>query len=97
MAHSRVLAELLDPARHAGAEMILRSLLHEVSGLLDRDDGDASREIARALEQIAEGPFGRVAVHRESMLIDVVVELSGPAGEAVVGIENKIDAGEQPE
>lgn len=98
VAHSHVLAELLNPARHAGAAKILSSLLREVARRMElRTEGEESHENAEGLRKIANGPFERVAVRRESMLIDVVVEVSATSREAVIGIENKIDAGEQPE
>jgi hypothetical protein len=53
--------------------------------------------LAGRLRAAAEGPFEGVTVHRERLLIDMVVEVPSPAGDIVVGIENKIDAGEQPE
>lgn len=96
--HSRALAEVLDPARHVGAETILRPLLREVGGRLSSHPrGAEGAQTAEMLGKIAAAPFRRVSVRRESMLIDVVVEVSGPAGRAAVGIENKIDAGEQPD
>ncbi len=99
--HSRVLAELLDPGRHSGAGGLLRFLLREVSVRLGdgpcEDDRGGSGGIPAALGRIAGAPFGRISVRRESMFIDVVLEVSGPGGGVVIGIENKVDAGEQPE
>ena len=92
VAHSRALAELLDPRRHRGAKAVLAGLLGEVAASPDLDP-----EGARAFRVAAEGPWDRVSVHRERLLIDVVVEVSGPNESLVLGIENKIDAGEQPE
>ncbi len=98
VAHSRVLAELLDPACHAAAAKILGSLLREVGRRVHQAaEGESDYKVAEALEKLADGPFERIGVRRESMLIDVVVEVSGPGSEAVIGIENKIDAGEQPD
>lgn len=98
VAHSHVLGELLDPARHAGATGILRPLLREVADRIELEvAGERDREAADKLRRIADGSFERVEVRRESMLIDVVVEVLGDPGEAVIGIENKIDAGEQTE
>jgi hypothetical protein len=48
------------------------------------------------LQMIAEAPWERVTVYREFVLIDVVVEILSAQGVAVIGIENKIDAAEQP-
>ena len=96
VAHSRVLAELLDPTRHAGALEMVRSLLREIASRIGQGAAIGGfRDTADELGRIADGPLERVAVRRESMLIDVVVEVSGPAGVAVIGLENKVDAGEQ--
>src|SRR5215210_2436511 len=88
-AHSRVLAALLDPHRHQGAEAMLRALLGRVleDGRLDRGFGVWLGEVARASWQ-------GVTVRREHLFIDVVVEISTSRGDVVLGIENKIDAGE---
>lgn len=92
VAHSRVLARLLDPRRHRGAGYVLAALLREMAAHFG-----IAEPLAEKLRTAAEGPFERVAVHRERLLIDVVVEVDSPRGDLVVGIENKIDAGEQPE
>lgn len=92
VAHSRALALLLNPARHRNAGIALGALVREVarrSGL----DG----QVASALKKACRVPWARVAVHTERMCIDIVVEIATSRGEAVVlGIENKIDADEQP-
>ena len=92
VAHSRVLARLLDLRRHRGAGFVLAALLRDMAARPGVDE-----PLAEKLRTAAEGPFERVAVHRERLLIDVVVEVDSPRGALVVGIENKIDAGEQPE
>ena len=96
VAHSRVLAEILDPRKHRGALAALASLLEEVASSPDLDPATS-----RVFGAAAEGAWDRVAVRRERLLIDVVVELSwkvpGEGGALVLGVENKIDAGEQPE
>lgn len=53
------------------------------------------RRVAERLRAIAEALWEHVAVRRELFLIDIVVEVTSVQGAAVVGIENKIDAGEQ--
>ena len=92
VAHSRVLARLLDPRRHGGAGFVLAALLREMAAR-----PGVAEPLAEKLRTAAEGPFERVVVHRERLLIDVVVEIDSPRGDLVVGIENKINAGEQPE
>jgi PD-(D/E)XK nuclease superfamily len=96
LAHSRLLATLLDPRRHRGASAMLGVLLREIAGIAGLEG-----HIAERLRAIAEAPWGRVAVHRERLfvdvmgLIDVVVEIVSAEGAMVVGIENKVDAGER--
>ena len=92
VAHSRALAEILDPRKHRGARAALASLLGEVAASPGLDPATA-----RVFGAAREAPWERLAVRRERLLIDVVVELSGPEGALVLGIENKIDAAEQPE
>ena len=53
--------------------------------------------VGEHLRMITEAQWERVTVHREFFLIDVVVEITSAQGAAVIGIENKIDAGEQPQ
>ena len=92
VAHSRAFARLLSPGRHRQAEAALGSLLRATAQNpgLDEETADMLREVAGA-------SWTRVTVHRERMFIDVVVEVSSERGTVVLGIENKIDAGEQPE
>jgi PD-(D/E)XK nuclease superfamily len=92
VAHSELLAMLLNPRRHAGAEAMLRTLLREIARAPSLD-----RQIIERLWAMVEAPWSRVSVHRERLFIDVVVEIASAEGALVVGIENKIDAGEQPE
>lgn len=92
VAHSRALARILDPALHRNGSVTLGALMREIASSPGLDGGTAA-----TLRQIAEGPWTRVAVRRERMLIDVVVEVSSARAAVVLGIENKIDAGEQPE
>ncbi len=89
-AHSRALAHVLDPACHRNAGAALGALVQEIARQPGLDE-----EVASALRDACRGPWTRVAVHRERMLIDVVVEVASSRGSVVVGIENKIDAGEQ--
>lgn len=90
--HTTALAYLLDPISHRNAKTVMDTLLREIS---DRPGLDA--DIANALHSVAEGPWKRVVVHREHLFIDVVVEFASANGRFVLGIENKIDAGEQSE
>ena len=92
LAHSGMLAALLDPRRHRNYERILRPLLQDVSHGLTQTES-AKVDI---LHGVAEAPLSRVAVKRELYHIDIVVEVDSPAGEIVLGVENKIDAAEQP-
>ncbi len=88
--HSRLLAALLDPLQHRGAEVMLRVLLGRVLA-----SGRIERGFAERLEEIASVPWDRVLVSRELFAIDLVVEIFSSRGDAVMGIENKIDAGEE--
>ena len=90
--HSRLLATLLNPRRHAGAEVMLRMLLREIARTSSLD-----RQTIERLWAMVEASWSRVSVHRERLFIDVVVEIASAEGAVVFGIENKIDAGEQPE
>lgn len=90
--HSRLLAMLLDQDRHRGAEVMLRVLLRAVL-----DSGRLEGGVAERLGKVVRGPWERVSVRREFLLIDVVILITTSQGKAVVGIENKIDAGEQHE
>ena len=93
LAHSRMIASLLDPRRHRNYLRILHPLLHAVSQRLAQDGSPA----ADVIHQVAHTTPGRVVVRRELYHIDVVVEVDSSAGAIVLGIENKIDAAEQPD
>ena len=93
LAHSGMLAALLDPRQHRNYERILRRLLHDVSHRLVQ----AEFPEADIVHKVAEASLDRVAVRRELYRIDIVVEVDSPAGAIVLGIENKIDAAEQPD
>ena len=93
LAHSRMIASLIEPRRHRNYEQILRALLHDVSHRLVQ----AEFPEADIVHKVAEATLDRVAVRRELYRIDIVVEVDSPAGEIVLGIENKIDAAEQPD
>ena len=93
LAHSRMIASLIDPRRHRNYEQILRALLHDVSHRLVQ----AEFPEADIVHQVAEATLSRVAVRRELYHIDIVVEVDSPAGKIVLGVENKIDAAEQPD
>ncbi len=89
VAHSRLLAALLNPKRHRGAETMLRSLLRDILRLRSLD-GDTGEHV----ETILAETWKHVEVQREFKSIDVVVRITSPSRTVVVGIENKIDAGE---
>ena len=92
VAHSRLLAALLDPRRHRGAETMLRSLLR---GVLRRRD--LSGKTGERVRAIVEDAWTRIEVARELRRIDIVVLISSSRGAVAIGIENKIDAGEGEE
>ena len=93
LAHSRMIASLIDPRWHRNYEQILRALLHDVSHRLVQ----AEFPEADIVHKVAEASLDRVAVRRELYRIDIVVEVDSPAGKIVLGVENKIDAAEQPD
>jgi len=71
LAHSGMLAALLDPRQHRNYERILRPLLQDVShGLAQAESSEAD-----IVHQVAEAPLNRVAVRRELYHIDIVVEV----------------------
>lgn len=90
VAHSRILTELLDPRRHKGARTFLRATLRNLAAETNLD-----REKEAVVRTLVDASWLRARVHRELFLIDVVVEVASHLGNLVVGIENKIDAGEQ--
>ncbi len=92
IAHSNLLAALLDPRRHRGAETALRLLMRGVLRLRDLDS-----DIREHLKTVLDETWGRVEVRREFEYIDVVVRITSPNAVMIVGIENKIDAGEGEE
>lgn len=92
VAHSRLLAALLDPRKHRGAETMLRFLLRSILRLYDLEGGTGER-----LRTILGESWQRVEVRREFERIDIVVRILSQGGAVVVGIENKIDAAEGEE
>ncbi|MBN9119232.1 MAG: PD-(D/E)XK nuclease family protein [Planctomycetes bacterium] len=90
VAHSRLLATLLDPRAHAGAETMLRALLTRVA------DGADTPDVTAAVIRRLPAKWDRISVQRELYRVDVVADIREPNG-LVVGIENKIDAGEGSE
>ena len=71
LAHSRMIASLIDPRRHRNYEQILRALLHDVSHRLVQ----AEFPEADIVHQVAEATLDRVAVRRELYRIDIVLSL----------------------
>jgi len=71
---------------------MLRVLLREIA-----DRFQPRAYLGGCLRQIAEARCERVTVHREYYFIDVVLEITTAQDAAVIVIENKIDAGEQPQ
>lgn len=92
VAHSRLLAALLDPQQHRGAETTLRALLR---GILrqQRLAGAAGER----LHEVLAASWARVEVQREFQFIDLVVQITSSHLTVVIGLENKIDAGEGDE
>jgi hypothetical protein len=89
VAHSRLIANLLDPGQHRGAEAMLRALLRGVS---HREHLAGST--AELLQEALNVPWTNVFVEKEYRRIDIVVQITTSHQAFVVGIENKIDAGE---
>ena len=89
IAHSRLLAALLNPRQHRGAEIMLRSLLQSIL---------RQQYLAGSIGERLQGVLGtswtNVAVQREFQFIDIVVQIATSHHTVVIGIENKIDAGE---
>jgi hypothetical protein len=90
VAHSRLLATLLDPQVHAGAASVLRTLLRRVARRTE-----TPRRVSAWIRRLPKGWSG-ITVQRELYRVDVIADIPGPDG-LVVGIENKIDAGEGEE
>jgi len=88
LAHSRMLASLLNPRRHRNHELILRPFLDEIGLALDK----ANSPDAASAHRVSEVPMSREAVRLELFRIDVVAEIDSPDGDMVLGIENKINA-----
>ncbi len=86
--HSRVIATIFDPRRHRQAEVGLRAFV----ACIQRELEEASLE--QQLARILSARWTTVRVRREQYRLDITVEICSPAGNAVIGIENKIDAGE---
>jgi hypothetical protein len=92
LTHSRIIAALFDPRRHRQAEPALRAFV----SALGRDLSSVDATTRAAYERVAVSGWSRVRVRRELFRIDVVIEIVSPVGGLVIGIENKIDAAEQP-
>ncbi len=92
VAHSRLLAALLDPRQHRGAEAMLRALLR---GILERQS--LANGTDERLREVLGALWTKVIVHREFRLIDIVAHIASSKHAVVVGIENKIDAEEGKE
>ncbi len=89
VAHSRLIANLLDPSQHRGAETVLRALLQGIP-----HQEHLAGSTAELLEEILRTSWTNVSVEREFRRIDIVVQITSSHHQVVVGIENKIDAGE---
>lgn len=89
--HSRLLGHLFDSSKNEQAMRIVRELL----GALLEDVRAAKSELALRVEQVLAEPWARVATRLELFRVDVVIDIASPSGGLVVGIENKINAGEQ--
>lgn len=91
LAHSSLLAAVLNLRLelHAQEQQPLRNFLEEVA------ETSKTHQFYAPLKRLVAAEWQRVTVRREVMRIDVVVEIHSSEGPAVIGIENKIDAGEQ--
>lgn len=89
--HSKMLATLLDLETCLCAKTMLDELLRALS---TRAQGLYSTHSA-ALHQLRSTSWNRVSVYRELFNIDIVVDIDSASGGAIIGIENKIDAGEE--
>ena len=92
VAHSRLLAALLNPQRHRGAETMLRALLRDI--LREQQLTGAASE---RLREILGASWTHVDIQREFQFIDLVVQITSSQHAVIIGIENKIDAGEGDE
>ena len=90
LAHSGVLAALLDPCVHRSGDAILRELVRDLG-----EHEDLEEVPRRRVRDVLEDKRWSVTVERERYRIDVLVNIHCPSGDLVLGIENKIDAGEQ--
>lgn len=91
-AHSRLIATLLDPRQHRGAEIMLRTMLRAI-----REHEHLACGAAERLQEMLDAPWTNMNVRREFEFIDIVVLITTPLQTFVVGIENKIDAAEGKE
>lgn len=92
VAHSRLLAALLNPRQHRGAEAMLRALLR---GILDRQS--LANRTGERIREVLGASWTNVIIHREFRSIDIVAQIASSKHAVVVGIENKIDADEGEE
>lgn len=92
VAHSRLLAALLNPQQHRGAETMLRALLRGILRQRPFADGTGNR-----LREVLGASWTSVVIRREFRSIDIVARVASSEHTVVVGIENKIDAEEGEE
>jgi hypothetical protein len=92
VAHSRLLATLVDPRQHRQASKVLTSILEHVIGSLQ----ESYSKLAGEIREIGQSAWNRVEVHRELFRVDLVVVINASPGQIVLGIENKIKATERP-
>ena len=90
LAHSRVLAALFDTRSHRHANETTRLLLRHLADL----PGTPASVVSRL--RTASETVDVVYVRRELRSIDLVLDIRSGADRLVIGIENKVDAGEQP-
>ena len=91
LAHSRLLAKLLNPRTHQNAKRLLREIF---SRIVTNDVGEDAR-VSPLLEKLLASPWTRISVRTEYRHIDVFLEIQTGAVDFAIGIENKIWADER--
>lgn len=91
-AHSKLLATLLRHGTPASSGLVLRAFLAEAAGAAA---AGGSAGLGGDLRALASAEWAGFRVIRERFRIDLVVEIDSGSEGWVIGIENKLDAGEQ--
>ena len=92
LAHSRIVAFMLDSGRSMIAPVVIRSILEYSADYLSELDEKLAPEVQKLI--LASNLSSRA--FREKWFIDVIVEVWDGKQSIVLGIENKIDALERP-